>query len=90
MTKRARKTWHSEEQRPRPSRKLPDHRDHPTISVERAAAILGVSRGVAYDAVRNGTIPSLRVGRRLLVPTARLTSLLAADTVAFGEGTGQE
>lgn len=53
---------------------------HPTVSVDEAAAILGVSRGSAYAAVRAGTIPSVRVGRRLLIPTARLAALLGLST----------
>ncbi len=59
------------------SRALPDPCEYPTISVERAAAVLGVSRGTAYDAVRRGVIPSIRIGRRVLVPTVRLAALLA-------------
>jgi excisionase family DNA binding protein len=49
-----------------------------TLTVEQAAAMLGVSRGVAYEAVRAGQIPSIRLGRRILVPRARLLELLGA------------
>ena len=48
----------------------------PTISVERAGELLGVSRRAAYRAATRGQIPTLRVGRRLLVPTQRLLDLL--------------
>lgn len=48
----------------------------PTISVEEAGRILGVSRRSAYRAAENGELPTLRLGRRLLVPTARLLALL--------------
>lgn len=48
----------------------------PTISVERAGELLGVSRRAAYRAASRGQIPTLRVGRRLLVPTQRLLDLL--------------
>ncbi len=61
------------------NRRLPDPREQPTITVEHAAAILGIARGGAYEAVRNGTIPSIRIGRRLLVPTARVAALLGVD-----------
>lgn len=47
-----------------------------TISVEHAGSILGVSRRSAYRAVARGQIPAIRVGRRLLVPTAELLGLL--------------
>lgn len=48
----------------------------PTISVEEASEILGVSRRSAYRAAANGDLPTLRLGRRLLVPTAKLLALL--------------
>lgn len=41
-------------------------------SVERAAALLGVSRSTGYEAVRKGDIPSFRLGRRILVPVNQL------------------
>jgi excisionase family DNA binding protein len=46
------------------------------MSVEEAAELLGLSRGAAYQGVRSGDIPALRVGRRWLVPRARLLELL--------------
>jgi excisionase family DNA binding protein len=51
----------------------------PTISVEQAGELLGVSRRAAYRAVHRGDIPSLHVGRRLLVPTAHLLEMLGLD-----------
>ena len=51
--------------------------DRLTLSVPEAAQLLGVSRMTAYSAVREGTIPSLRIGRRVLVPRAALDPLLA-------------
>lgn len=53
-------------------RRLPDPVSEPTITVERAAVILGISRASAYEAVRDGVIPSIRIRRRILVPTAAL------------------
>ncbi|RMF09398.1 MAG: DNA-binding protein [Alphaproteobacteria bacterium] len=47
-----------------------------TVSVEEAARILGLGRSSAYEAVRRGDIPSLRIGRRILVPRAALERLL--------------
>jgi excisionase family DNA binding protein len=46
------------------------------MTVEQAAAALGVSRGTAYEAARTGRIPSIRIGRRLLVPIAALQAML--------------
>ena len=55
---------------------LPDPQMEPTVSVERAGEVMGIARGSAYQAVKNGEIPVIRVGRRLLVPTAALLELL--------------
>jgi excisionase family DNA binding protein len=48
----------------------------PTISVEHAAKLLGVSRSAAYRAVAAGQLPVLRLGRRIYIPTARLLAIL--------------
>lgn len=50
-----------------------------TLTVAEAAACLGISRNTAYDAVRRGTVPSIRVGRRILIPTQALEALLCLD-----------
>jgi excisionase family DNA binding protein len=48
------------------------------LTVEEAASALGVSRGSAYAAVRDGSIPAVRIGRRWVVPVAALEELLAS------------
>lgn len=50
-----------------------------TVSVEEAAEMLGVSRGSAYNLVRVGDIPSVRLGRRIVVPVRRLRALIDGD-----------
>jgi excisionase family DNA binding protein len=50
-----------------------------TLTVEEAASILGISRAGAYDAVQRGEIPSIRIGRRILVPRAALDRLLGGN-----------
>ncbi len=52
--------------------------DRLTLTVEEAAATLGISRAFAYEAVRRGEIPSIRIGRRVLVPKAALNRLLSS------------
>jgi excisionase family DNA binding protein len=47
-----------------------------TVSVEEASRILGISRGAAYTHARDGSIPTIRLGKRLLVPKAALDKLL--------------
>jgi hypothetical protein len=53
----------------------------PTLTVEVAGLILGIGRTKAYQLVQDGEFPVqvLRVGRRILVPTARLLELLGYD-----------
>lgn len=48
------------------------------LTVAQAAKKLGLSRPLAYQAVNNGQIPSIRIGRRILVPVAALEKLLAS------------
>jgi excisionase family DNA binding protein len=47
-----------------------------SCTVEEAGEMLGISRHSAYRAARIGEIPTIRVGRRLVVPLARLNELL--------------
>ena len=47
-----------------------------TLTVEQAAPILGIGRNSAYEAIRRGEIPALRLGRRLVVPRRALERLL--------------
>lgn len=51
-----------------------------TITVEHAAEILGISRSSAYRAATRGEIPVIRIGRRLLVPTAKFLAMLGVNT----------
>jgi excisionase family DNA binding protein len=50
--------------------------DHPVLTVEEARKILRLSRNSMYTAIARGEIPSIRVGRRLLVPRAALELML--------------
>jgi excisionase family DNA binding protein len=49
-----------------------------THSVTEAAAILGISRTTAYECVRTGELPSLRLRGRIVVPVVALEALIAA------------
>ena len=53
--------------------------DQPTLTVEEVAAILGTGRTATYDAIRRGELPSIKVGRKLVVPTAAVRRLLELD-----------
>ena len=48
-----------------------------TFTVEETAQLLRISRNTAYNLVREGRLPVLRLGRRLLVPKKGLDNLLA-------------
>lgn len=50
--------------------------DRVSITVTEAADVLGIARNSAFAAARNGEIPVIRVGHRLLVPTAKLRGML--------------
>ena len=42
-----------------------------------AAALLGINRNTAYEAAARGELPVIKIGKRLLVPRARLEAMLA-------------
>ena len=58
------------------------HLERCVVTVNEAAAMLRISRGSAYEAVRRNEIPTIRIGRRLLVPLAALERMLAGNTAA--------
>lgn len=45
------------------------------VAVPDAARLLGIGTTLAWDLVRGGDIPSVKLGRRVLVPRAALESL---------------
>lgn len=62
---------------------MENHIDHPlTVTVEQAAKLLGIGRSTAYELVHTGAIPSLRLGRRLVVPVAQIAEQLSAPSEA--------
>lgn len=54
----------------------------PTITVDELKVVLGIGRGQAYDFVRQGGIKTLRIGKRIKIPTSAVLELLASDTAA--------
>lgn len=47
-----------------------------TATVTEAAKRLGIGRNQAYEAVRRGEIPAIKIGKRLLVPLNALDRML--------------
>lgn len=54
---------------------LPD-----VLTVMEAARLLRVGRNTAYDLARMGTLPAIRIGRRMLIPKGGLLQMLSAAT----------
>lgn len=50
--------------------------------MQELAELLGISRNHAFRCVARGEIPSVRMGRRLLIPASFLDGLFDADTAS--------
>ena len=49
------------------------------LTVVEAAKVLGISRSLAYQLAASGDLPTVRLGRRLVVPRKALERLLEVD-----------
>ena len=68
---------------------LPRPEQRPTLNVwPETGQILGLSRQATYNAVERGEIPTIRVGRRILVPTASLRRMLGLDVAELDTAAG--
>ena len=54
-----------------------------TYTVTEAAELLGISRSSAYECVRRGELPSLTLGRRVVIPRRAFETQL--DRTRFPE-----
>ena len=52
-----------------------------TVTVDEAAALIGLSRSTAYDLVATAEPPTVRLRRRILVPASALADLLGVSVV---------
>jgi excisionase family DNA binding protein len=50
-----------------------------TMTIPEAAKRLGIGRSAAYAACKAGVLPSIKIGRRCLVPRAALERFLAGE-----------
>lgn len=61
------------------------------VSVETAGALLGFGRQSSYEHAKHGHFPTVRLGKRLIVPVAKLEELvgrsLTAEDIAHAEAT---
>ena len=49
------------------------------LSVKQAAEVLCISRNLAYELIRQGRIPHIRLGRRILIPRHGLEQWIAQE-----------
>jgi excisionase family DNA binding protein len=56
-------------------------RERLVLTVEEAARVLGISRGLAYRLVATGELPCLRLGARRVVPRQALQALVGGVVV---------
>lgn len=47
-----------------------------TYTVSEVAKILGIGRNTAYEVCRNGEIPTIKIGGRILIPRSAIDELL--------------
>lgn len=59
------------------------------IAVPDAARLLGIGTTLAWDLVRTGEIPSLKLGRRVLVPRVALERFASVDEAASQTSDGR-
>lgn len=50
-----------------------------TYNIEEAGRLLGVGRNQAYTAAKLGQLPTIKIGKRLLIPKAALDRMLAGE-----------
>ncbi len=48
-----------------------------TMTIKQAAAFLGLSLSATYEAAARGEIPTVRIGRRVLVKREQLVSMVS-------------
>jgi excisionase family DNA binding protein len=58
------------------------------VTIAQAATVLGIDVRTVSRAIRNGELPALRLGRRLLIPRLRLLACLGAAEAHAAEDSG--
>ena len=54
-----------------------------TLNVNEAATVLGISRGLAYQLIQEKRLPTIKLGKRLLIPKVALEKML--ESVGNGQ-----
>ncbi|MBS1941291.1 MAG: helix-turn-helix domain-containing protein [Bacteroidetes bacterium] len=55
-----------------------------SVSVEEAARMLGVCRGLVFRLLREGQLKSVRIGKRRLIPAEELKAFLQRECAVQG------
>ena len=50
------------------------------LTVDEVTAFLRIGRNTAYEAIRTGLLPCVRVGRRILIPKSALVRLIDVES----------
>ena len=61
-------------------RKSRDQDECLTITIPEAARRLGIGRNQGYECARRGEIPTIRLGKRMVVPLAAFEAMLAVQS----------
>ena len=64
--------------------RIPTAEERPTLRLEELCEPLDLSRSSVYKAAETDEIPTIRIGRRVLVVTAALRKMLALDEPVAG------
>jgi hypothetical protein len=56
--------------------------EKPALPVRTVSLVLGTGEYAVYQGIKSNNIPSIRVGRKILVPTAPLRRMLGIDDAA--------
>ena len=54
-----------------------------TFTVEEAGELLGISRALAYEMARTGRLPTLRFGKRIVVPKKAIENMLDRSALSI-------
>ena len=49
------------------------------LSINEAMNVLGISRSLAYRLVKEGKLPTIRLGRKILIPVSALEKILSTE-----------
>ena len=55
---------------------MEDKAHRKTLTIPETAQLLGVGLNQAYEAAKRGEIPTIKIGKRILVPVAALERML--------------